>query len=362
MRVALLITDLQPGGTPLRVARLARGLRDRGADVQVGCLAPLGPVGETLAAEGFTTFAGDARHARDRRAVHRIVRHIRRTRPQVLHGFLTHANVVARLVGWWTRTPVVTTTATIEVERRWHVWAERTTWRLERAHVVNSPALAAHACQTFHMPCGHVHLIPPAIAAPHSRPSREEARTALGLPPHAFAVAWTGRFDPVKRVEWLMTTAEILSAWPFEFLIAGDGPHRPMIEKALRLSSARQRVRLLGWRDDLGEVLSAADAFVLPSRTEGLPNALLEALAAGLPCVTADLPALRHWAGLDAALLRIGDPSPHALAEMLQRLQADAALRQRLGTAAREWAAPFVGATAAASALCDIYHKLATHP
>lgn len=340
MRVVLLVTDHDRGGTPLRIARLARGLRAAGVDVHVGCLSFPGPVTVELHNEGFATFACDAQDAHDWRALRRLAEHIRRIRPHLIHATLTHANVAARLVGLLLRVPVVTSTATVEVERRWHRWLEMLTARTDRAHLVSSIALAEHAASAFALPRRHIRIIPPSLD-PYPQPEdRAAARAALQIPEHEFAVAWVGRFDPVKRLDVVLKVAEILSPHPMRFLLAGDGPYRETLEHQLRLSSAGRTVHLLGWQRDVVPVLSAADAFLFPSLTEGMPNAILEAMACGVPVVASDIPVLRDLAGRASPgrMLLVNDDEPRAFAAALDRLRTDAALRGAMGEQAAAWA------------------------
>ena len=358
MRVMLLVTDHERGGTPLRLARLARALRDTGVEVFAGCLAPPGPVSAELAAGGVPTFACGAAGAHDWAALWRLAQHVQRIRPDLIHATLLHANVAARLVGLLHRVPVVTATATIEVERRWHAWAERLTGRMDRGHIVNSAALAGHVVRTFWLPWRHVHVVPPSLDLPLERPKRAAARAALGIPDHEFVVAWAGRFDPVKRLDLVVRCAEMMTAVPCRFLLAGDGPYRETLERILHLSAARQIVHLLGWCDDLRPVLSAADAFLFPSLTEGMPNAVLEAMAAGLPVVASHLPALRELPGGGQRLVLVGGDQPRAFADALLQLHSDEALRRAIGAQATAWAHQNLHPQATVRAVLRVYAQV----
>ncbi len=368
MRVVLLVTDLELGGTPLRLARLARGLRGAGVDVHVGCLARLGPVGQALAAEGIPTFAGDAADARDVTALFQVAREVRRRAPDLIHSTLVHANVAGRLIGAVLRIPVVGSTATIEVERPWHRAAERVTACVDRAHIVNSRALAAHVRRAFGLPAERICVVPPSLG-PAKLPERATAREVLGIPAHEFVVAWAGRLDRVKRLEIVVRTAEILTRVPSRFLLVGDGSERAHVEQLLRLSNAGRIVHLLGWREDVGSVLAAADAFLFPSRTEGMPNALLEALRAGAPVVGSDIPVLRELGGeprsagagpvtVLARLITVAGPDPKDYAAALLRLRSDPALARSLGAAAADWARTALDPAATVRATLDVYARV----
>ncbi|MBK8915794.1 MAG: glycosyltransferase [Phycisphaerales bacterium] len=342
LRIALVVTDLNPGGTPLRIARLAGGLRSLGQRVAVIGMGVRGPVADSLRDEGIPVFTADARGPRDFRAVLRLCAIFRNIRPQIVHATLTHANLSARAAGMLCGVPVVSATATIEVERRWHAWAERLTRHFDRAHLVNSAAVARHAARAFGRSPRRVLNLGPApsgeaarrISDPAERARlRSETRAALGIGEHEFVVLWAGRFDPVKRIELAIRAVESLADRPSRLLLAGDGASRPDVERELRLSSAAARTHLLGWQPDLAPCYAAADVLLLTSRTEGMPNAVLEAMAAGLPIVAGDIAPIREVCRDGVEGLLIGEERPGGFAAALRRLCDDAALRRSLGTA-----------------------------
>lgn len=366
MRVILLVTDHQPGGTPLRLAGLARRLRALGVDVHAGCLAPPGPITEQLAADGVETFACEARGAKDLSALGRLKCHVRDIRPDMLHANLFHANLAARYVGWRAGVPVLGSTATIEVERRWHLWLQRATARFEAGHLVNSRTLAEHVVAQLGVLPNRVHVVPPALERWPQRVPREAARAALGLPRDAYVIAWAGRLDPVKRVPFLLDIAERL-AGNARCVLAGDGPLRETLRAQSAQRGLGERVRFLGWQNSLDPLLSAADAFCLPSLTEGLPNVVLQAMAAGVPVVATDLPVLRELAGDDGRLLLVSEATPtgttvpstarpyaEVLAHWCAAPEAAAAQARR----AAGWARTNLDPEATARAVLDAYRRI----
>lgn len=139
---------------------------------------------------------------------------------------------------------------------------------------------------------------------------RRQVRSELGLPPDAFVVGHVGRFSPQKNHAFLMDiAAELVRREPrTRVLLVGDGPLRPAMEaKAARLG-LQEHVLFLGLRSDVPRlIMGAMDVFLFPSFYEGLGLVLIEAQAAGLPCVLSDvvprevdlLPTLIHRASLD---------------------------------------------------------------
>ena len=175
-----------------------------------------------------------------------------------------------------------------------------------------------------------------------ARPDRGRAREELGVPAAAEVVAWHGRVDLHRK-----GLDVLLDAW------ARVVAERPGRDLRLRLvgtgpSADDLRARIAGgppgvaWRDEyvldrsvLHRHLGAADAYVLPSRHEGFPVALVEALAAGLPAVAADAPGVRDVFGQPPAGLVVPTGDAGALAGALGRLLDDGDLRDPLGRAAR---------------------------
>lgn len=359
VRVVLLATDFQRGGTPLRLLRLALGLRAAGVEVVAGCLAGPGPVGARLEQAGVKTFACGATSILSFGALGRLESHLRRLRPDLIHSTLTHANVAARLVGRRLGVPVVGSTATIEVERLWHVWAERLTGGIDAGHVVASRVLAEHVERTFRIRRERIHVVPPSVDPPPPR-HRAVERARLGLREDEFVVLWAGRLDPVKRVDVLLDAAEILSPEPFRLLLAGDGPQRGRIERRIASGGLRERVHLLGWCDDLDAARAASDAAACVSRTEGMPNAVLEAMAAGLAVLGGDIPALRELCGDGTRMLLVDGGDARAVAAGLRRLRDDAGLRTSLAQAALEWALRALDPRATVRAALGVYERIAS--
>jgi glycosyltransferase involved in cell wall biosynthesis len=362
VRVVLLVTDLQRGGTPLRLAGLARGMKAAGVEIAVGCLASPGPVSDELESASIPTFACGARSAHDVFVFRRLAKHLRRIKPELIHATLTHANVAARVVGRWLSIPVVTSTATIEVERRWHRTLERWTASLDRGHIVNSQALADHVAARFHVARERIHVVPPSIDAVPARTDRATARARFEVPPNAFVVLWAGRLDPVKRLELVVACAELLSEPLTHVLLAGDGPARRRVQDLVEHSPARQRLHLLGWQSELGPAMSAADVFLFPSRTEGMPNALLQAMAFGLPVIGSDIPALRELAGHEERILLVNEPGPEAYVTALRRLHEDDALRETLAQRAADWARTYLDPRATVRATLAAYERVLAIP
>jgi glycosyltransferase involved in cell wall biosynthesis len=118
--------------------------------------------------------------------------------------------------------------------------------------------------------------------------SRSQARERLGLAPHTYVIGSTGRLEYEKGHDVLIEAFARLPHDPL-LVIAGTGTRRDALEALAQSRGVSGRVRFLGHRDDVPEIYPAFDVFCLPSRKEGLPFAVLEAQATGIPAVASDV-------------------------------------------------------------------------
>ncbi len=147
---------------------------------------------------------------------------------------------------------------------------------------------------------------------------------------------FVGRLAKQKGVDLLLRAVQQLAGdgRAFSLLIAGDGPLRPALEQQADALGVAARVRFLGMRGDIPALLRRADLYVLPSRYEGLPIGLLEALAVGVPCVVTDVNehAVVIRDGREGLVVPPEDPA--ALASALETLLADAPRRAAMAASA----------------------------
>lgn len=153
-----------------------------------------------------------------------------------------------------------------------------------------------------------------------------------------FRIIAVGRLVHQKGFDLLLEAVAHVSAdirWTLEIL--GEGPLRAALERQIDHLGLRDRVTMPGNCADLASAYERADAFVLPSRYEGFPNALLEAMAHGLPVITADCPSgPREIVDDGVNGLLVPSESPRDITVAMERLVTNDALRRRLGQSAIE--------------------------
>jgi glycosyltransferase involved in cell wall biosynthesis len=172
------------------------------------------------------------------------------------------------------------------------------------------------------------------------RPERHDAlKRAWRLPADAVLFGVTSRISRRKGHQILLEAlARLVPVEPHVHLaIVGTGPEQKRLERQIDELGLANRVHWLGFRRDLPDLLSNFDAFVLPSlsESEAFPNTLVEAMASGLPCITTDVGSVREIVVDELSGLVVAPGSVDELAAAVQRLAADAGLRQRLGIDAR---------------------------
>jgi glycosyltransferase involved in cell wall biosynthesis len=338
MRVLMLATDLERGGLPMRLARLAIALHRAGVEPIVGCLAPVGPVSAELDRAGIKTFACDARGRYDASCLWRLAGHVRRVQPDLIQSFLFHANLAARLVGRSDRCrPIVTGTVTIEIERPLHRLLESLTCGLSDLHVANSRAVADHLVVGLGFPPERVVVIPNGIALEDIDRAPSIDRRARGMAVDIPLLVWAGRMDPVKNLETFVDVLTLVRRrMPVQAMLLGDGPERLRIQTLIRDRRLSSVIHMALWSNEVVGWLKAADLLLFPSLTEGSPNVVLEAMACGCAVVAGDVPACRELieSGTHGWLCRPRDVE--GLAQAVVGALADHSARRECANAARD--------------------------
>jgi glycosyltransferase involved in cell wall biosynthesis len=209
---------------------------------------------------------------------------LRELHPDVVVAFMTEANVIALWASQGLGVPVVISERN-QPDRpglgRIHKLARRLSYPLARAMVVQTKAIASWAQARFRVP---VHVIPNPVCLGTGEARREQG-DVQGL-------ISLGRLTHQKGFDILIRSfAAVASKHPgWQLVIYGEGPDRAALERLRSGSGCENRILLPGLVKNSDEALRQASLFVLPSRFEGYPNALLEALACGLPVIATACP------------------------------------------------------------------------
>jgi glycosyltransferase involved in cell wall biosynthesis len=184
-------------------------------------------------------------------------------------------------------------------------------------------------------------LVPNAIDTAHYAPGavpRDEARRRLGIGESARVVAGVGRLRPQKNFPlFLEVAAALAKVFPDGvFVIAGEGPDEAMLRGMARELGLGERVVFTGYVPDSRVVYAAADVLLMPSRFEGLPMTLLEAMSSGLPVVASRLDGIAEVVGDGVDGFLVDGGSAEGFVQCASRLLGDSAHAAAVGAAARE--------------------------
>ena len=210
-----------------------------------------------------------------------------------------------------------------------------------------------------------IESIPNGIDAPRDTPPDAERlhglRQSLGAGPETTLFAVIGRLEPQKgHSDLLAAFADFLATTAIDarLLLLGTGPLADQLEAQAREADIHHRVTFAGFRSDVPELLPALDVVVFSSLYEGLPVALLEAMAAARCIVTTDVPGIVEAVRHQREALVAPRSAPRQLAETLARVAAAPELRSRLGAAARKRFHERFTADAMVRSYQDVYREL----
>ena len=335
--ILYLITELDTGGAQMALLRLLSRLDRARFSPTVACLYNGdGAVAREIRALGIPVFDARMRHKADLAALWRLYRQIRHVRPTILHASLFHANLPGRILGRLAGVPIIVCSErTMAMESEWRYRLNRWTIGLVDRVTVVSTNVRDFCVSHVGLPADKLVLIHNGVELP-DRPlaSRLEARAALGLPPAGLVIGAVSRLDPIKGIHFLIQAfAHVAGAC---LVVVGDGPERAALESLADRLGTTSRIHWAGRRCDVLYLLPAFDLFVQPSLYEGLPNTVLEAMAAGLPVVATAVGGTPEVVvdGVTGLLVPSGDPD--ALAQAITTLLCNAGLRRTMGQVGQE--------------------------
>jgi len=338
-RVCLVVGYLGRGGLEKQAFLLGRGLMHRGFDVTVVSLAAGGAWAAALNEEGIPVLEMRRRSHFDITRFAGLVAAFRSMRPDLVYAFNYPTTVYARLAGLVASVPLLVTGERCVYLTRVQGILERLLAPMTECVICNADAVHRDLVERIGIPDHKVVTVLNAIE-PLPEAGVEEKRSArelLGIPEDALVFGTVGRIEDQKNLPMLVDVAclvrrEGLRAW---FCAIGDGSRIGALRSMIRARDLNDRFVLAGERANVGELLPAFDVFVLTSRYEGLPNAIMEAMAAGLPCVCTDVGGCRELVeeGVTGFLVPSGDSD--RMMQRARRLARDVSLRVSMGSAGR---------------------------
>lgn len=333
------VTSMPVGGAETLLVNLVRRMdRDRFAP-ELCCLKELGPLGELLADE-IPVFSQMIRGKYDLRVLWRLAKLFRRRRVDAVVTVGAGDKMFwGRLAAWRAGVPVV---ASALHSTGWPDGIGRLNRRLTRitdAFIGVAAPHGKHLVEVEGFPAAKVHVIPNGVDTDRFRPLppdeslRAELRLAAGDP----TVAIVAALRPEKNHALLLhAIAKVRERLPnVKLLIVGDGPERSGIERLAAELDITNAVRMLGNRNDVGDVLALADLFALSSRMEANPVSILEALSCEKPVVAPRVGSIPETVRDGETGCLVSPNDADEMAERIASLLTDEATRRRLGANGR---------------------------
>lgn len=331
-----LITELDRGGAELQLCILLPSLQAKFAN-RVLCIAGHGLIGKKLEERGILVTYLHGTSAYDVRAWYRLFRRLRQDRPDILVTYLFHADIIGRFIGRLAGiTQIICSQRSSYIGHEYVRFVDRMTHQLVTHYTAQTTAARQLLIQQRGIPSNKITVIPNAVQLSTPNRTSQDVRKRLNLGNAAFVIACVSNLKPGKGHSTLLAAfARVQKAHPnMRLLLVGSGKLLPELRRQSSQLLINNRVLFVGSRDDVPDILCASDMFVLPTDGEGMSNALLEAMAAGLPCVTTNISVNREIVTHLHTGFLIPAQNITALTMAIETLHGDPALRSALGKAA----------------------------
>lgn len=304
----------------------------------------------------------------------KVMRHIREKRCQLIHSHGYHADVVARIAAHFTGIPCINTIHTNSTWKRepkgiyqhWKHFLDIYTARhFGRWFIALSDSIRQFHIGTLRYPPTTWRIIPNPVDFDRlieGRETIEETRSMMGVNPRDVLCLTVGNLLPVKGHVHLIEAAALLPKDVMSrvhIFIAGEGPERARLEEIIERHQMESRIKLIGYQENIGPFMQAADVFLMPSVSEGQSLAILEAMICGKGIIVTSQGAHRDYLQHGVNALIVPPSDTKALSHELARLVLDVQLRDKLGTAAKETVAA-LPVTNAVPMIEEFYREVVT--
>jgi glycosyltransferase involved in cell wall biosynthesis len=380
LRVLYVIDSLAAGGAERSLAALAPLYGDLGVILDVAVLFDRPGLQDELRGAGAQIHSVTGTTSRVSRT-RQLAAVIGDVRPDLVHTTLFESDVTGRIAARLAHVPVASSlvneaygpehalepgvrTTRLRAAQALDAATARLTTRM---HAV-SEQVAMTMSRRLQYPRARISVVPrgrdPSTLGRRTRERRSAARAELGATSEDVIVLAVGRQEPQKALDSLVgALGRVREAIPrARLVIAGrEGAATDAIQSSIASLGADRWVTLLGERTDVPELLCAADVFVLPSRREGMPGSVIEAMALEVPVVASDLPQVREVTGSDAALLAEVDDAEQFAGAISSCIDDPDAAQRRVALAYRRFLDQFT-IDRTAHQMVAFYHETLSQP
>lgn len=338
IRVAWVIPTLVRGGAEKQLSLLARHIDRSRFEPVVVTLTSEGPYAAELDAANVDRQHIGKRGKFDPLALQRLKRTLQQLRPDVVHTYLFAGNAYGRWAALRAGVPVVFggERSVDPWKRNWQLIIDRFLAGRSTGILTNSTAIVDFYSERG-IDRAKFTVIFNGVERPNVQLSREEIARRIGISPSKRWIVSIGRLWPQKGYKELIWAGSMLGVADPEtvYLVIGDGPQRPQLQTFVNQIGGATTIRLLGDRPDAAEILQHADVLWNGSQYEGQSNAILEAMALGVPVVASDIPGNRDLIVHDQHGFLVSMKVADDLIKATRRMQYEPAERERIVQAAK---------------------------
>lgn len=340
-KILHLIQSLDNGGCENMLLRTLPLLPD--FDHTIITLKEPGELAPKFSSAGITVKTVGYEHILSLAGIRRLREVIRDTGPDIIITYLFHADFLGRFTLFGTTSaPIIPFLRTTYNHPRYRIARlfEWLTKPLVRRYLANSQAVKDFYVEHIRVAAEKITVVPNGIDTEHfDRLAPDpELRESLDVAPDDFVIICVANLHPNKGHRYLLEAFE--SLW-LEFphaklLLVGDGEERQTLETMISSFHSKDAIRLLGRRNDVPALLHLSHLFVLPTLFEGQSNAILEAMAAGVPVITTDIPENRACIEHAETGLLVPLESASELADSIRKLMIEPTVARTIATQARD--------------------------
>ena len=339
-KILFVIPTLDLSGSEKQMTLIAANLPKDRFDISVCALTRGGPYCHLLRQAGVEVNVIGKRAKWDPFAFWRLLQLIKKKQPTIVHTWLFAGNCYGRLAAKLAKVPHI-----IGSERCVDKWKHEYQFALDRRFAKWSDVVVTNsdAVRNFYENAGiesaKLRVIPNAfVEAEPPAKNKIEKLQELGIQDDKPVIASIGRLWPQKRIKDIIWATDILrmNGCELRLLIVGDGPRRGALERFSNNLELNGIVHFLGQRSDVRELLEVIDLLVVASEFEGMPNAALEAMAAGKPVVATRIEGMDEVVVDGVTGILVAPQQPFELAKGIRNLLGDPEKCERLGQAGRK--------------------------
>lgn len=286
INVLHLVTSLNIGGTEKYLLSVSRTLKDK-FNFQVGYLKQEGPIAEELRKEGIPVYSLNN--------FFKLYRFLRKNKIHLLHTHLYRANILGRVAGAVTKTPVVICSqrSIDDWKKNRHILADRWTAGLADVIIANSQAIKSLLVEREKIPADKIEVVYNGVdtAGYVPRQTPEVLKAALKIDSITPVIGYIGRLHREKGADFIPEIASRLKRYVnnFKILMIGDGPLEEELKRNIEKRGLVKDITLISTKQNILDFIYLMDVVILPSREESFPQVILEAMKMAKPVVVSDV-------------------------------------------------------------------------